>query len=84
MTHARKVLIFILLCLLALPLHAQEKTGYEIALERIEAARVSGATQLDLSGLGLTALPPEIGQLKNLQWLSITIIYIRFHRKLEG
>ncbi|NJR12851.1 hypothetical protein HC776_03090 [bacterium] len=46
------------------PLQAQhDDAGYQEALRRIEAARVSGAVELDLSGLGLTTLPPQIGQL---------------------
>ena len=41
------------------------------ALERIEAARRSSATTLDLSKLGLDRLPPEIGSLTALTslWL---------------
>ncbi|MCA1900428.1 MAG: leucine-rich repeat domain-containing protein [Chloroflexi bacterium] len=38
----------------------------QIALERIRQAADSGAESLDLSGLGLTSLPPEIGRLTNL------------------
>src|SRR4051812_15171688 len=41
----------------------QERTAAEIALERIEKARRTGARELDLSELGLTTLPPEIGSL---------------------
>jgi hypothetical protein len=40
-------------------------TPEEIALQRIRAAAEHGATELDLSRLGLTALPPEIGGLAN-------------------
>jgi internalin A len=60
---------FCLLCLMiAAPLYAQDNTPtpYEIALQRIEAARERNATELDLAYLGLTELPPEIGQLSNL------------------
>jgi hypothetical protein len=49
-------LILILLCVL--PIQAQDDlTPYEVALQKIEEARVSGATSLDLSGLGLAELP---------------------------
>ena len=41
----------------------------EIALARICDAAERGTTELDLSRLGLTALPPEIGQLTSLQTL---------------
>ncbi|MEO1255813.1 MAG: hypothetical protein AAFY41_13170 [Bacteroidota bacterium] len=42
---------------------------YQIALERITEAEETGATILYLSALGLTELPPEIGNLTNLQLL---------------
>ena len=42
------------------------QTPEEIAKERIEEARRTGATYLSLSGLNLTRLPPEIGQLTQL------------------
>jgi len=59
--------------MITIPLYAQDDTPtpYEIALQRIEAARESNATQLDLSNLGLTELPPEIGHLSSLQALSM-------------
>ncbi|WYD80808.1 MAG: COR domain-containing protein [Candidatus Electrothrix gigas] len=40
--------------------------GYEEALRRIEEARETGATELNLSSQGLNELPPELFQLKNL------------------
>jgi hypothetical protein len=40
-------------------------TPEEIALTRIRDAAENGDTELDLSNLGLTALPPEIGGLAN-------------------
>ncbi len=45
----------------------------EEALRRIEVCRREGAqgTKLDLSGLGLTALPPEMGQLTALTQLDL-------------
>jgi internalin A len=62
----------VLLCLMiATPYHAQDDTPtpYEIALQRIEEAHKSGATDLNLSGLGLIELPPEIGYLSDLRYL---------------
>ncbi|MCK6538582.1 MAG: leucine-rich repeat domain-containing protein [Anaerolineales bacterium] len=45
--------------------------SYQTALDRIRAAAESGATALDLSFLGLTALPAEIGALASLQDLDL-------------
>ena len=45
------------------------RTPEETALRRIRKAARDKATDLDLRGLGLKALPPEIGDLANLQWL---------------
>jgi internalin A len=48
----------------------QEKLMTEAELlEVIESAALDGATELDLSGQDLTALPPEIGKLANLEKL---------------
>ena len=43
--------------------YAQENpdAAYQEALELILEAKDSGATELDLSGMGLAELPPEIG-----------------------
>ena len=41
------------------------------ALAALEEAAFTGATSLDLSGKGLTTLPPEIGQLVKLQSLDL-------------
>lgn len=46
-----------------------ESSSYETALARIEAAQ--DATEIDLSNLFLTELPPEIGNLTNLQILDL-------------
>jgi len=51
----------------------KDKTSPEAkALKRIKKAARTGATELDLSELGLTSLPPEIGGLTNLTtlWLN--------------
>ena len=67
---------FLLLCLLlclTIPLHAQDNpTPYDIALQHIEEAASNGATELDLSNLGLTELPTAIAQLTQLQRLSLS------------
>ena len=47
------------------------EAAYQEALQRIEDARQSGATELDLTHRGLTTLPPEIGQLTALQRLTV-------------
>jgi internalin A len=65
------LLLCLLLCL-TIPLHAQdEPTPYEIALQRIDEAAANSASALVLSSLGLTELPPEIGQLSSLRVLNI-------------
>ena len=40
-------------------------------LQIIEKAAIEEVTSLDLSGMGLTALPSEIGELGNLESLSL-------------
>jgi internalin A len=47
-------------------------TPEEKALARIRSAAETGAAELDLSLLGLTALPPEIGSLTSLQSLDLS------------
>ena len=39
--------------------------------DRIQEAKEKEATELNLSGMGLTAVPPEIGHLTNLQELAL-------------
>ena len=41
------------------------------AEKKIEEALKSGATELDLNGMGLTELPPELWKLKNLKVLKL-------------
>ncbi len=43
----------------------------EEVLKKIEEAKASGVTWLDLNHNQLTELPPEIGQLTNLTWLNL-------------
>ncbi|MGB2924362.1 MAG: leucine-rich repeat domain-containing protein [Limnothrix sp.] len=50
---------------------AQDK-GYQIAEKRIEAALKEGATELDLSELGLTEVPGSIAKLTNLTSLNLS------------
>src|SRR5689334_20848835 len=73
MTAPKRFLVcMILMGLCVLPLMAQDAdSAYHDALGRIEAARASGATALYLSSLSLTSVPPEIGQLINLQELDL-------------
>jgi Leucine-rich repeat (LRR) protein len=70
----RRIVLLALLFCLTLPSLAQEnsQTPYEIALQYIAEAEASGATELDLSGLGLTELPPEIGNLIHLAELDLS------------
>ena len=42
------------------------KNGLQIACERIAEAKKKGASELDLSGLGISKLPSEIAQLRKL------------------
>ncbi|GAB5493666.1 MAG: hypothetical protein Phog2KO_38810 [Phototrophicaceae bacterium] len=67
----RYFILILSLLLTISPISAQEQTPYDIALARILEAEASGATELDLSELGLTELPPEIGNLANLETLRL-------------
>ncbi|MDI1315373.1 leucine-rich repeat domain-containing protein [Prosthecobacter sp.] len=51
----------------------EEQKAYDEALKRIEECQRKGeeAIFLDLSDLGLTMVPPEIGQLTKLRWLNL-------------
>lgn len=61
------LLCLVLFCVLTSTTFAQQQTPCEIALERIELAQRTSWRSLDLSRLQLTELPPEIGNLANLQ-----------------
>lgn len=67
----RSLLAFILCLLLTGLVSAQEdaQTPYEIALQRIEEAQERDFLRIDLAGLELDHLPPEIGQLTNVRQL---------------
>jgi hypothetical protein len=62
-------LITLLLLLTPLAQAQDEPSPYDIALQRIEEARLNGATVLVLSGLGLTEVPSEVWYLMNLRAL---------------
>src|SRR5215213_6680072 len=66
-----RLCLSLLLCLLFAGSILAQESPYEIALQRIEAAEAAGTTDIDLMGLGLTELPPEIGNLTNLQVLRL-------------
>ena len=59
------------LLLLDVGMDTDAMTPYEKALARIAEAKASGAVILNLSGLGLTVIPDEIGTLENLQGLNL-------------
>jgi Leucine-rich repeat (LRR) protein len=67
----RRFIILVLCLLLGGTLTAQEDPN-EIALRRILANASSGNTSLTLAGIGMTELPPEIGELTHLEtlWLN--------------
>lgn len=67
-----RLLGLLLIACLVGTVHAQTQTPEDIALERIQAALAEGTTELDLSDMDLTTLPPEIGQLTNLTWLDLS------------
>ena len=46
--------------------------AYLKAEQKIQEARASGATRLDLRGIGLSELPESIEQLKNLHMLDLS------------
>jgi internalin A len=48
-----------------------QNAAYRKAVKKIKAARRSGATELDLSNMELTELPESLGQLTQLQKLSL-------------
>ena len=43
----------------------------EEVISRINQAAVEEASELDLSGLGLKSLPPQVGNLANLTFLNL-------------
>jgi internalin A len=67
-----RLFISLIMSLLFVSAIAAQESPYELALARIEAAEASGVSELDLSDMGLSEVPPEIGNLVNLQTLTIT------------
>lgn len=49
----------------------EKKTNPEV-LKRIEECKGNGGTFLNLSGFGLASLPPELWELKELEWLDLS------------
>src|SRR5688572_20015174 len=69
----RYVVILMFLLCLTIPLNAQyDPVPYEIAQNRIQEAVENEATELDLSGLNLTELLPELWQLSGLEVLHLS------------
>src|SRR5690349_13016088 len=64
--------ILILACFLFVLPSLAQGDAYQIALQRIEEARLTNAETLYLDGLHLTELPPEIGQLGELRVLILS------------
>jgi len=56
--------------------------AYRKAEEKIEEARRTGATELDLSGLDLSELPTELWSLRNLEVLKLGIEYLGIKNQL--
>ena len=65
------IFVFLLLATSAALAQDTQASPYDIALARIEEVAQTDATLLDLSDLGLTALPPEISELTSLRTLYI-------------
>lgn len=62
--------VMLLLC--AMPVSGQDSdAGYRAALRQIELVRTSGATELNLVGMSLVALPLEVTQMTNLRSLNL-------------
>jgi hypothetical protein len=57
---------------------------YQAALQKIEQAGAEQWEELDLAGMGLTELPPEIGQLKRLILGKLGRYFSYFAKKLAG
>jgi hypothetical protein len=76
----KKLIVVLFVSLMVVPVWSQElspaEQNYQRALAKIEEARVSGATELNAFHIAgfryLQQLPPEIGNLTNLQYLSLS------------
>jgi hypothetical protein len=58
--------------------------SYQAAVQKIEQAAAEQWEELDLSGMGLTELPPEIGQLGQLIFGKFSRHCLYFAKKLAG
>jgi hypothetical protein len=67
----KRMLAALLLCFLIVGMVSaqEEQSGYEIALELIHSAEANHWTDLDLSDIGLSELPPELWELSDLREL---------------
>ncbi len=52
-------------------LYSDPKEAFAEAERRIAKCRSRGETELDVSRLGLTSLPPSLGELKQLHWVHL-------------
>jgi Leucine-rich repeat (LRR) protein len=59
------------------PPQDHHQTPYQVALERIEEAKRTNATHLNLGLQSLEVLPPEVGELTELQFLILEINQLR-------
>jgi hypothetical protein len=57
----------------------EEEEDFQKAIRCIQEAEKTGAVELDLSGLALNRLPPELGRLTSLQSLDLS-----YCRQLSG
>ncbi len=58
--------------------------AYQKAEKKVEEARVSQATELDLHSMGLTELPPELWNLKNLKVLHLGVDFSHLEEGKEN
>lgn len=73
MMRLRRFLFLLLTVSLFIPVQAQDNpTPYQIALNRYESVVAYGSEDLNLRQLGLTSLPPEIGQLSRLKRIELS------------
>jgi Leucine-rich repeat (LRR) protein len=59
-----------------IPMTLDQKRAYDKALGKIESCRLEQGQRLNLCGIGLSHLPPEIGQLTELLSLELARNYL--------